>query len=117
MESMTKVQEWIHKLESTHGLRYLKLLVFVLAWATVTIRYDIHNARNMESPGAMDAAQLARNISEGRGYTTDFIRPLSMHLVMDKNHAEADPDPARLNRNHPDISNPPVYPVVLAGLM
>jgi len=29
----------------------------------------------------------------------------------------SDKDPARLNGNHPDISNPPVYPVVLAGLM
>lgn len=117
MQLMTTVQEWIHKLESTRGLRYLGILVAVLVWAAITIRYDVHFARNMEAPGAMDAAQLARNISEGRGYTTDFIRPLSMHLVMEKSNAADDKDLARLNGNHPDISNPPMYPVVLAGLM
>lgn len=117
MQLRTKVQEWIHKLESARGLRYLMILVFVLLLAAITLRYDVHLARNMAAPGAMDAAQLARNISEGRGYTTDFIRPLSMHLVMQENHVAADKDPARLNRNHPDISNAPAYPVVLAGLM
>jgi len=117
MQSMTKVQEWIHKLESTHGLRLLKVFVFVLALAAVTLRYEYHCARNMASPAAMDSAQLARNIATGKGYTTECIRPLSMHLIMEKNQAAADQDPARLNGNHPDISNPPVYPVVLAGLM
>jgi hypothetical protein len=117
MQSMTTVQEWIHRLESEKGLRYLQLSIFVLLLAVVAIRYDVHFARNMEAPEAMDSAQLGRNISEGRGYTTDFIRPFSMHLVMQQNHVAGDKDPARLNRNHPDISNPPAYPLVLAGLM
>ena len=65
----------------------------------------------------MDAAQLGRNIAMGSGYTTECIRPLSIFLIKGKNHVAGDKDPARLNGNHPDISNPPVYPVVLAGLM
>jgi hypothetical protein len=117
MQLMTKVQEWIHKLESADSLRYLELVVFVLLMAVVTLRYEFHCARNMASPAAMDAAQLGRNLATGHGYTTECIRPLSMHLVMQKNHVAGDKDPARLNENHPDISNPPVYPVVLAGLM
>jgi hypothetical protein len=117
MQLMTKVQEWIHKLESARGLRLLTVFVVVLLWLGTTIRYDVHFARNMQAPAAMDAAQLARNIASGRGYTTEFIRPLSMHLIMEKNQAAGDKDPARLNNNHPDISNPPAYPIVLAGLM
>lgn len=117
MQMLTLLQGLIHKLETGPGIRYLKLFVFVLFLMGLLIRYDIHSARNMNAPTAMDAAQLARNISLGRGYTTECIRPLSIYLIKQQNHAAGDKDPARLNGNHPDISNPPVYPVVLAGLM
>ena len=46
--------------------------------------YDLRCYRNMAAPEAMDAAQLARNISRGRGYTTQFIRPLSIYLTQQK---------------------------------
>ena len=36
----------------------------------------------------MDAAQLARNIAEGKGYTTLFIRPFSLYLVQSHNEAK-----------------------------
>jgi len=35
----------------------------------------------------MDTAQLARNIADGKGYTTLFIRPLSLYLVQKNNEA------------------------------
>src|SRR4051812_28293226 len=115
MQMLTLLQGLIHKLEGTQGLRTLKLLIFVLGCASLLIAYDVRCARNMNAPTAMDAAQLARNIAQGRGYTTDCIRPLSIYLIKKQNHDASDKDPARLNRNHPDISNPPVYPIVLAG--
>ena len=117
MPLLTNLQSAIHKLETGGGLRYVKVLVIALLTLVILIRYDFHCARNMASPAAMDGAQLARNISSGRGYTTEFIRPLSIYLVKEKNRETPDKDPARLKGNHPDISNPPVYPFVLAGLM
>lgn len=72
----------------------------------------------------MDAAQLARNISQGKGYTTLFVRPFSIYLV--KKHYVSkhglppigqSADTARLSGDHPDLANAPVYPLVLAGLM
>ena len=72
----------------------------------------------------MDTAQLARNISEGRGYTTLFVRPLSLYLVQKHNEAgapvaltNANFDFAHVKTAHPDLANPPVYPILLAGLM
>ncbi|MFB3880134.1 MAG: ArnT family glycosyltransferase [Armatimonadota bacterium] len=50
---------------------------------------------------AMDAAQVARHISEGDGFTTSFIRPLSLGIAP---HAAS----------HPDLYNPPLHPLVLA---
>jgi len=78
----------------------------------------------MNTLEAMDAAQLGRNLAEGRGYTTLFIRPLSMYLVKKRNQeVKAVPtvgevaDFSEIRTPHPDLANPPVYPVVLAGLM
>ena len=73
----------------------------------------------------MDSAQLARNLAEGKGYTTLFIRPFSLYLVQSHNEAKHAAAPATTNLDfaqikyhpHPDLANPPVYPVVLAGLM
>lgn len=117
MQSQNLLQEAIHKLESAQGLRIVRWVAFALAFIVLVIRYDVHCYHNMAAPAAMDAAQLAHNIERGRGYTTDFIRPLSIYLTMKQGHNAPDKDPARLNEDHPDISNPPVYPVVLAGLM
>jgi len=72
----------------------------------------------------MDTAQLARNIADGKGYTTSFIRPLSLYLVQRNTEARqagapvrAGADFAQIQAPHPDLANPPVYPVMLAGLM
>ena len=73
----------------------------------------------------MDSAQLARNIAEGKGYTTLFIRPFSLYLVQSHNEAKYAAAPATTNLDlaqikynpHPDLANPPVYPILLAGLM
>ncbi len=61
---------------------------------------------------------------EGKGYTTLFIRPFSLYLVQSHNQAasadalaSAGTDFAQIKTAHPDLANPPVYPVVLAGLM
>jgi 4-amino-4-deoxy-L-arabinose transferase-like glycosyltransferase len=117
MKTLNLLQTIIHKLESSQGLRYARFLVLILVTIVLLIRYDVHCYHNMSAPAAMDAAQLARNISEGRGFTTQFVRPLSIYLVTKQNHESSDKDRARLNSGHPDIANPPVYPVVLAGLM
>ena len=53
---------------------------------------------------------------QGHGFTTEFIRPLSVYLIRQKDAAPPK-DPARLNSGHPDLANAPAYPVVLAGLM
>ena len=66
----------------------------------------------------MDAAQVARHLAEGKGYTTDFIRPFSVYLMQKHNHAlhageiqtTNAVDFAELNGPHPDLANPPVYP-------
>ncbi len=124
MPTSPMVQMLIHKLEVGAGSRYLRYFALVVGIVTLAFLYDLRAYRNLATPEAMDAAQLARNISEGKGYKTLFLRPFSLDLVQRHeaaSHAGDGPnaptDLARIKTAHPDISNPPVYPLLLAGLM
>src|SRR5215204_2246256 len=82
--------------------------------------YNMRAFRNFSTQEAMDAAQLGRNIAEGQGYTTHFVRPISIYLVKkasEHKKGKTSTDPAALKTMHPDLANPPLYPVLLAGLM
>lgn len=121
---MPSLQDWIHKLEEGAGARYLKIVAFCFAILFLILVYNLCAYRNLATAEAMDSAQLARNLAEGKGYTTLFIRPFSLYLVQEHNQtapadalASAGADFARIKAPHPDIANPPVYPFVLAGLM
>ena len=118
------IQYLIHKLEVGAVPRFCRITALLLAVVALAVLYDVHAYRNFATPEAMDAAQLARNISEGKGYTTLFIRPFSLYLVQRHNEAgtplaptDANFDFARVKTAHPDLANPPVYPVLLAGWM
>jgi len=121
---MVNLQEWIHKLEEGPYIRYLRITLLCLALVALWVGYNWRCYRNMTSLEAMDAAQVARNVSEGKGFSTQFIRPLSIHFVKQRNEAKYGPLPAgqdadysRLKGNHPDLANPPLYPALLAGWM
>lgn len=121
---MLFTQDIIHKLEQGGGARYLKIGLAVLAVVGFSAAYNWRAFRNFSTQEAMDSAQVARNLAEGRGYTTHYVRPLSIYLVKRVNERTgrgADTgllaDYAQIRTMHPDLANPPVYPVVLAGLM
>lgn len=108
------LQEWIHKFEEGTGVRYIKLALLWIVLAGFTTLYDLREMRNFSAPEAMDMSQLARNISEGRGFTTRMIRPLSLAMLQ---HHQGRDGASLLRADHPDISNAPAYPVILAALM
>jgi hypothetical protein len=121
---MPFLQDIIHKLEVGGGLRVIRIVATLLTIAFLGVGYNWRAFRNMASQEAMDAAQVARNLAQGKGYTTLFIRPFSIYLVKKRNEKklsvlppERAKDLAQLKGMHPDLANPPVYPVVLAGAM
>ncbi|HEX5222997.1 MAG TPA: glycosyltransferase family 39 protein [Verrucomicrobiae bacterium] len=120
---MPSVQDWIHKFEQGSG-RGPRLVFVVLVVALLMLGYNWRCFRNMGTQEAMDSAQVAHNLAQGRGFTTQFVRPFSIYLVKKHNidrlqptETEPRPDYAQLKGMHPDLANPPVYPLVLAGLM
>ena len=121
---MPFLQEVLHKVEQGGGMRFVRVGLAALGIILLLVGYNLRAFKNMATQEAMDAAQLARNIAQGKGYTTLFIRPFSIHLVKERTlERQGLPAPgkpanlAKLKGMHPDLANPPVYPVVLAGLM
>lgn len=120
---MMWVQALVHKLEMFSRAQKFLAVLLALAAALLALAYDLRNYRNMSVPEAMDSAQIARNLSEGKGFSTKFIRPFALFLLKrgragglgaGKTNEVAS---AVLKGEVPDISNPPVYPAVLAGWM
>ena len=115
-----QIQSWILATEVGIVARCLRILSVVLALVVLVGFYDLRAYRGFNSPEAMDAAQVARHLAEGKGYSTDFIRPFSLFLVRRHNYTDnaiqTNADFARINVQHPDLANAPVYPTVLAGL-
>ena len=110
---MIRLQEIIHSLEEGKWAKRIRGLVLLLLIGSLGLVYYLNLTRSFTAPEAMDAAQLARNIAEGRGYTTQFIRPLSLDILRQQG-AVSD---VELSSKFPDITNPPVYPMLLAALM
>ncbi len=105
------LQERIHSLEMGAGAAIVKGIVGVLGFVVLALMWNATHYHHFDNPEAMDAAQLAANIAEGRGYTTHYVRPLSAWMLREHTGSMF------LDGDHPDISNAPVYPAVLAGMM
>lgn len=115
---MPALQEVIHKIELGEWTRYVKVGVALLGFLVFAVVYDVRQFKNFGTVEAMDQAQLARNVANGEGFTTDFIRPLSVYLLQKQQAGTGTATPGRFLREaHPDTSNPPVYPLILAGWM
>ena len=120
---MDFLQQLIQWVEVGAGGRWVKRGVAVLAVLLLAVAYNWLGYRNMATAEAMDMAQLGRNIAEGKGYSTSFIRPLSVHRLFEQNKPDDGTPLTRektkelMDKPHPDMANPPLYPLVLAGLM
>ncbi len=110
---MHDIQSAIYRLELGGGARIIRLGLALLAFAGLAVYFDSHFYQNFRSEEAMDTAQLAKNISEGRGFSTRYIRPFSLYLVS-RGGME---NQARAAGPHPDLANAPLYPAFLAGLI
>lgn len=106
-----KIQTAIWQIEFGGGKKALQWALLALLAVLLGLLYTAGEFRGLEKREAMDMAQLARNMARGEGFTTYLIRPLSLWQL--KTHG-AGRDPQLMQ--HPDIYNPPLYPLVLAGL-
>jgi uncharacterized membrane protein YecN with MAPEG domain len=138
---MSGIQDWIYHWGEGAGSRSLKFLLLLITVVALAAIYDLRAYKCFSNPEAMETAQLARNLAEGKGYTTQVVRPLALHLLQQRAKArmadalqnlstnrqtwtpeqrariEAILRPSQLGQPLPDILTPPAYPVLLAGFM
>jgi len=102
-------------MEAGLGAAILLRASVVLGFIAVAMFFNlVSRFEGFSTQEAMESAHLARQLAVGKGYTTDSIRPFCLHLLQQNDPAHAQ---QVLQRPVPDLSNPPGYPCLLAGLM
>ncbi len=106
------IQDTVHSLDIGVGQRVLRGLLLTVTLGAILLLYAGNQFSGLRYPEAMDQAQLGRNLARGEGYMTRFIRPLSMWQELNCPRWRN----AMLER-HPDLMNPPVYPILIGSLL
>jgi len=99
-------------MEEGGGAKLVRVLASALVFVVVALLFQLRQSRNFSDPAAMDAAQVGRNLAQGRGFQTDLIRPFSLHLLREHSGGEGYP----LGGPIPDITQAPAYPWLLSAL-
>lgn len=84
--------------------RVLLALMLFGAMALVYLVYNVSRFERLSDINAMDYAQIARHVARGEGFTTSFIKPLSLVHV-------------RRVQRHPDLTYPPLHILWTAGML
>jgi hypothetical protein len=88
--------------------KLVKILIFLVVALIVFGYYSFTQFRGLKDAESMEYAQLARNMSAGKGYTTSCIRPADMWFFTRKSGGVFSAS------NCQDIRNPPFFPAVLS---
>ena len=78
--------------------------MLLLAIVFIYLVYNVSQFNQITDPNALDYAQIARHVYRGEGFTTSFIKPIS--LVYNQSI-----------ENHPDLTYPPLHVLWTAAMM
>lgn len=118
-------QQAIYHLEEGRGAIWLRRLLLGIGFLVVACWFDLSKFHGFDNPEAMDSAQIARQLSQGHGFTTLFVRPLALAQLRDRAYLKQGGDPGmpapasyapHTLAGFPDTFNPPLYPLVEAAL-
>lgn len=114
----SELQNFLNQVDSGFGQTVIRWLLMAFFAFSAAALYLYMNFQGLRSPPIMEAAQLARNIAEGRGFSTDCIRPLALGRIAGEwPHPSPQPHAPHPQLNpFPDLTHPPLYPLALAGL-
>lgn len=88
----------------------IRRALFFVILAALTWTHIMPLFRGLDSPQAMDQAQLGRQIARGEGFHTKFIRPLELHLAESKDDTTVPITGLR------DTYHAPLNPLVLGAI-
>ena len=107
MPAETAIQALLHAFEQGRPADWLRRLLVAVIVTGVAAAWLIVQFNGFSTPEAMDQAQIGRQLSSGRGYTTLYARPLAMHLLLART--------GRIPQPMPDFSQAPLGPLINAA--
>ena len=107
---MKTLQDWVYNVEAGPIRLWLVRIALVLMVIGMSAYVGVREFNGLRTFEAMDLAQQARQLAEGKGFTTLLIRPLALWQVRANLESNAPPVTA-----FPETLTPPVYPVLLAA--
>jgi hypothetical protein len=107
---MKTLQDWVYNVEAGPIRLWLVRIALVLMVIGMSAYVGVREFNGLRTFEAMDLAQQARQLAEGKGFTTLLIRPLALWQVRANLESAAPPVTA-----FPETLTPPVYPVLLAA--
>ena len=107
---MKTLQDWVYNVEAGPIRVWLVRIALVLMVIGMSAYVGVREFNGLRTFEAMDLAQQARQLAEGKGFTTLLIRPLALWQVRANLESAAPPVTA-----FPETLTPPVYPVLLAA--
>lgn len=105
----SKIQDLVYNVDVGVGVRIIKTGLYLLFILSVMLVYTATQFRGLKDAGAMEYAQLGRNMLYNKALVTQCIRPVSMWYLI-----EYSPDHNPQINRHPDVLHTPLYPAVLA---
>jgi|GEM_PF-568591 len=107
---MRALQDWVYNVEAGPIRLWLVRIALMLLVIGISAYIGIREFNGLRTFEAMDLAQQARQLAEGKGFTTLLIRPLALWQVRANLESAAPPMTA-----FPETLTPPLYPVLLAA--
>ena len=104
MSVQDKLQRLVNSLSQGAGLSVLRGFLFLVMILAIFGTYRASRFRGLKRPEAMEAAQLARGLSEGHGFRTFCIRPADLWLLRGR----------PVQKDIPDVRQAPLYPLLLS---
>ncbi|MGD9495344.1 MAG: ArnT family glycosyltransferase [Armatimonadota bacterium] len=93
-----------HEVRRERWRRVLLVAVLLAGIALIYLVFNVSRFSLLGDANAMDYAQIARHVLRGEGFTTSFIKPLSLVFH-------------RSVENHPDLTYPPGHILWTAAIM
>lgn len=101
------LQNLVHSMDQGKLLPMIRTAMFAAIIITLTLLYLFVQFRGLDTSDAMDQAQIARNLADGKGFTTNYIRPLAVWQL-----EQAGKDVSV--ENFPDFFQAPLNPFINA---
>ena len=103
------VQSAVHSLEQGRLAFYIKAGMFVALIIALVLIFLFVHFKGFSEASAMDQAQIARNLADGRGFTTKNVTPLALDVLRKAERIGVDNAQVDLER-FPDIYQSPLVP-------